>query len=77
MKAIKINYYSENKMAILHSNVEEIPSTHGRKKEFHCKDCGCSWVQTINSPQVLSEDEEKHFEEYYEICTIIPCTETK
>ena len=77
MKALLINRYSENKISILHGNVEEIPSTHGVNKEFHCKDCGCSWIQTINSPQILSEDVEMRFKEYYRDCTIKHCTETK
>ena len=77
MKAILINYSTNPTSLLLHGNVEQIPSVGGGNRQFRCKDCGHSWTEHIQSAQILSEDQEKHFEEYYGHCTIAHCTKTK
>ena len=70
MKAI-IKQQSGTNFSILHNNVIEIHGADPKRKRFKCLRCGLEWVESTNSPQVLTEDVEKNVEKCYH--DIIDC----
>ena len=73
MKAIRKYYLSRPCLVIIHNDVVEIEKTHGLNREFRCQCCGVEWIESINSPQILSEDVENNFGEYYKYCECFEC----
>lgn len=67
MKAMESYHSGTVGFDILHTDVVETSIDHhlGHNKVFKCRHCGSEWVQSINSPQILSEDVEKEIREYY------------
>lgn len=65
MKAIEINYYLRDSRPILHTDVVQIESSCANR-HFMCRHCGQDWLEQINAKaQIISEDVEKHLDEYY------------
>lgn len=61
MKAIESFYSGVNLPPIIHSNVTEIESGN-RNRAFKCLNCGRTWIENINSPQIITVD---NIKEYY------------
>ena len=64
MKAIFSSYYNGRWNHLVHTDVTEVQRTCANR-EFRCLHCGQQWTESINSPQIISEDVEKNFDEYY------------
>ena len=49
---------------IVHTDVVELPKQHANRV-FLCRHCGATWIENINSPQILSEKVENNLRDYY------------
>lgn len=63
MKAVEHFYYTGD--TFIHSDVEEITEKGNANREFRCRCCGRSWIESINSPQILEEEVSKNLSKYY------------
>ncbi len=78
MKAVHIYFPCEGRPTMLHTDVEEVPQEekqHLSRREFRCRHCGASWVESLTSPIILEKEVENHLGDYYE--NIIYCQQGK
>ena len=65
LKAIKLRYDTRPYSGILHKNVVEVGTTGNGSRILKCNDCNQTWVESINNPQVISDDVAENLEDYY------------
>lgn len=68
MKAIESFYNGVNLPSIIHNNVTEIESGNSNRA-FKCLDCGRTWIETINSPQIITDNNIKEYHPTAKGCT--------
>ena len=65
MKAVLTSYYRGYKEHWVYTDVIEVPKVCANR-EFKCLHCGQQWTEHINSPQIISEEVEKDFKDYFD-----------
>lgn len=56
--AINTYYYMGTPKTILHTNVVELEKLSSNRR-FRCESCGLEWIENINSPQIVSDNDIK------------------
>lgn len=75
MKAVSTSYYRGFEEHLVHTNVVEMPKVCANR-EFKCLHCGKQWTEHINSPQIISEEVERNFKDYFD-GVVTNCLEVK
>jgi len=57
--------FSSLKGTLVHPSVEEVPCDRRGYKSYRCRCCGEQWLQTISSPQIVSQEVSDNFNKYY------------
>ena len=65
MKAVLTTYYRGFREHLVHTNVVEVPKVCANR-EFKCLDCGRQWTEHNNSAQIITEEDEKRFKDYFD-----------
>lgn len=58
MKAAFTLMYHRDRPTVIHHNVVEMPKTR-MNREFKCLDCGLEWIENLNSPMIVTDEDIK------------------